>query len=180
MKKQIKIEDLCPDPNNANKGTERGKYMLDKSVSELGLGRSIVADRNNVIIAGNKTLESAYENGLTDVVVVETTGKQLVVVKRTDLDLTTDPKAKQLAIADNQVGQISLDWDLEVLAHLGGEVDLSEYFYANEIDGLVFEDDDKLSNSKQASNSSLDDEDGSQVCCPNCGYIFPKSWYTEN
>jgi hypothetical protein len=32
-----KATDYMPDPRNANKGTERGVYMLDKSVEDTGL-----------------------------------------------------------------------------------------------------------------------------------------------
>ncbi len=36
------IDDLTPDVRNANLGTERGRYMLEQSIREVGAGRSIV------------------------------------------------------------------------------------------------------------------------------------------
>jgi len=36
------IEDLHPDPGNANLGTERGLRVLDDSLRECGAGRSIL------------------------------------------------------------------------------------------------------------------------------------------
>jgi hypothetical protein len=42
MTKRIsKRDDLASDPHNANKGTERGRYMLEQSLRECGAGRSV-------------------------------------------------------------------------------------------------------------------------------------------
>lgn len=133
MAKTSKTSDLTPDPNNANKGTPRGRGMLENSLTKLGAGRSILVDRNGVVIAGNKTLETAAESGFEDTIVVETTGEKLVVVKRTDLDLETDAKARELAIADNRVGEVSLNWDAPVLLELDKTVDLAPYFSDDEL-----------------------------------------------
>ena len=107
----VKVADLKPDKHNANRGTERGYQALENSLQQYGAGRSILIDRNGNVIAGNKTLEKAGAAGIEDVQVVETDGNVLVAVKRTDLDLETDPEARELAYADNIVGQLSLDWD---------------------------------------------------------------------
>jgi leucyl aminopeptidase len=73
MTKKIKtIADLTPDAANLNKGTERGRYLLETSVSKLGLGRSVLADKNGTLIAGNKTTEVAGELGMSKVRVIET------------------------------------------------------------------------------------------------------------
>jgi hypothetical protein len=103
------------DKRNANKGTDRGRAALKQSLERLGAGRSVLVDKHGVTIAGNKTLEAAGELGLTKTVEVETDGSTLVVVKRTDLDLETDIKARELAFADNRVGELDLEWDPEVL-----------------------------------------------------------------
>jgi hypothetical protein len=135
--KIIKLSELIPDPNNANRGTPRGRGMLEKSLQKLGAGRSILVDKNNVAIAGNKTLETAVESGFEDAIIVESDGTKLVVVRRTDLDMTTDAKAKELAIADNRVGQVSLDWDVEVLADLDEAIGLGDWFVEGEIENLI-------------------------------------------
>jgi hypothetical protein len=121
------------DPHNANKGTARGRELLRESIDTTGYGRSILVDKHGVTIAGNKTLEAATERG-ADVEIVETAGHELVVVQRTDLDLRTDPKARQLAYYDNRVGEVGLDWDAEQIQRdvLGG-IDLSSGFYPEEI-----------------------------------------------
>lgn len=108
------IGQLTPDPANANKGTQRGLSLLDDSLRKHGAGRSILIDRNGRIIAGNKTAERAADIGLDELIVVQTDGKKLVAVQRTDLDLN-DPEARMLAYADNRTGEVDLSWNIEQL-----------------------------------------------------------------
>ncbi|MCP4364484.1 MAG: DNA modification methylase [Planctomycetes bacterium] len=134
----VKLSDLTPDSHNANKGTERGRHLLETSLSKYGAGRSILLDKNGRIIAGNKTAETAGEIGLEDVVIVRTDGKQLVAVMREDLDLNDDDTtARMLAYADNRVGAVSLDFDPEVLlADVTAGLDLGEFWFDNELEDL--------------------------------------------
>jgi len=129
------LSDLTPDPSNANKGTERGHALLDTSIERYGLGRSIVTDRNGVILAGNKTYEAAGQKGLDAVEVVHTTGERLVVVVRDDLEHGT-AQATGLALADNRVGQVGLDFDFDVIQGIaddGFEDEVLSFWFENEI-----------------------------------------------
>lgn len=141
MSKKAKITDLRLDTHNANKGTERGRAALEKSLRNLGAGRSILVDKNGKAIAGNKTLEVAAELGLP-IEVVETDGNTLVVVKRNDLDLDKDSRARELAYADNRVAELDLEWDLDVLAAdaASDAVDLSGFFSDKELAKLIGDD----------------------------------------
>ena len=131
--KRAKLSELIQDPHNANKGTERGAEMVRQSITKLGAGRSILMDKNGVLIAGNKTQQAAIDAGLLDAIVVRTDGNQLVVVQRTDLDLSIDAKAKELAVVDNRSSEIGLEWDTEILADLSHDVDLSDWFKDEEL-----------------------------------------------
>ena len=71
---KARITDLVGDNRNFNKGTQYGDHLMDESLRQFGLGRSILIDKNNRIIAGNKTTEKAGELGFEDVLVVETAG----------------------------------------------------------------------------------------------------------
>ena len=137
-----KISDLTPDRQNANKGTQRGLKVLDDSLREYGAGRSILIDKNGVIVAGNKTAERAADIGMDDLIVVETDGTKLVAVKRTDLDLETDEVARKLAYADNRAGELGLDWNPDViLADLEAGVDLDGLFTDIELEDFGWEPD---------------------------------------
>lgn len=132
-----KLSELTPDHSNANRGTERGRYALEASLRKYGAGRSILIDRNGRIIAGNKTAETAADVGIDDVIVVQTDGRQVVAVQRTDLDLDSN-EARELAYADNRVGQLDLDFDPEqILADIGAGIDLSLMWRQDELDALL-------------------------------------------
>jgi hypothetical protein len=136
----IKISDLVPDAKNANKGTPRGRGMLEKSLQSYGAGRSILIDKHNRIIAGNKTTEVAGAIGIDDVQVVESDGRRIIAVRRVDLDLDTDVAAKELAIADNRVAQEDLSWDNEALRRLQEDgVELEKFFAKKELDEILGE-----------------------------------------
>lgn len=125
-----KITQLKFDDHNANLGTEQGQELIDQSIANLGLGRSVVVDKNNKLIAGNKTTTGAIENGVEKVIFVDTTGDELVVVRRNDMDLDDidDPRARALALADNRTGAVNLAWNpvemqihFDAVANLGME-----------------------------------------------------------
>lgn len=99
---------------------EKNLKLIKKSLKELGAGRSIVIDSEGEIIAGNATYKQAQELGLP-VQVVETDGKRLIVVKRTDLK-TQDKKRKRLALMDNSTSD-KVQWDFD---HIAADFDLSE------------------------------------------------------
>lgn len=114
MAKKTKITDLTFDDKNFNRGTAYGKTLMEKSLSKFGAGRSVLIDKNNRIIAGNKTAETFGEIGLENVQIVETDGTTLIAVKRTDIDLDS-PQGRELALADNQTAKVNINFDFEVL-----------------------------------------------------------------
>ena len=148
--KRAKLSDLTPDNRNANAGTERGTYMLDYSVRTLGAGRGILIDKENRIIAGNKTVEALGAVGLEDVIIVETDGTKIVATKRTDLDLITDEEARLMAYADNRVSEVGFSLDLEELQiDIGEGLDLSGLFTDFEIEAFSLDDSEGASGEQQ-------------------------------
>ena len=133
-----KLTDYTPDPHNANRGTERGQYMLDRSIEETGAGRSLVAAADDRIAAGNGTLQALVDAGIVDVIEVETDGHTAVVVKRTDWANIDDPTARKYSYFDNRTSQIRLAWNVEqLIADVNAGVDLSEMFHPNELTRLL-------------------------------------------
>ena len=59
----VSIARLVLDEKNANQGTKRGRQLLGNSLEKYGAARSLVVDRNNRVIAGNKTVEAARAAG---------------------------------------------------------------------------------------------------------------------
>ncbi len=169
--KQSKVAELTPDGQNANRGTQRGRSALEASLRKLGAGRSILIDKNGRIIAGNKTAETAADIGLDDVLIVQTDGKQLVAVQRTDIDLDT-PQGREMAYADNRVGQLDLDFDIEqILSDQQSGADLSWLWKQDELDMMLAElhvpDFQPVDESTQP---RLDQK--APITCPHCGMEF--------
>lgn len=148
--KQTKIDELIPDDKNFNKGTEYGNSLIEKSLRKFGAGRSILIDKNNRIIAGNKTIENASAIGLDDVIVVETDGKKIVAVKRTDIDLDSK-EGRELALADNQTSAVNFSIDEDVLKDVSDEleIDLGEW-------GITFDEEENLSAEEDSFDESKD------------------------
>ena len=118
--KQGDIEQLKFDDKNFNKHTEYGMGLLEKSLRENGAGRSILVDKDDNIIAGNGIVEAAINAGIKKTRVVEVTGDELVVVKRTDLELDSK-KGRQMAFADNATAAADLSWDEERIGEAADE-----------------------------------------------------------
>jgi DNA modification methylase len=108
----IDLDQLVPDPANARRHTDRNRTAVDRSLQTFGAARSLVADGKGVVRAGNQTLESAKKAGITKAVVIETDGRELIVVKRHDWSAT---EAAAYALADNRTAELA-EWNNEVLA----------------------------------------------------------------
>lgn len=128
MEQRIDIKTLVQDDHNFNKGTEAGRKLMEKSFTELGAGRSILVDKDGRIIAGNKSQQAAIAAGITTVRVIETTGDELIAVKRTDISLDSK-EGRELALADNLTTQINLAWDEAELTSVAAQegIDLPDW-----------------------------------------------------
>lgn len=138
-----KISDLHFDNMNINTGSEFGTSLLEKSIRETGLGRSVLTDRNGVLIAGNKTVEAAASLGFENVIEIESDGKDLIVVKRTDLDINTGPGLKA-KILDNTVNKHNYRENAEMVAAV---VEAAEITNLNEygLSSINVEEDEQVS-----------------------------------
>ncbi|TWJ14398.1 hypothetical protein JN06_01331 [Bacteroides zoogleoformans] len=127
MKDEIKF-----DPKNFRIHNDRNKKVIRKSLEDCGAGRSVLMDKDNYLIAGNGVYEQAQELGIP-VRIIETDGKELVVVKRKDLALG-DNRRKLLALADNHASDTSeFDMDL-VIENFSADVLEDWAFSVDDID----------------------------------------------
>ena len=112
----LPIEKLKFDPSNARKHSEANLSAIAGSLAQFGQRKPIVITAENVIVAGNGTVEAARLLGLTDVDVV-----------RVPKDWSAD-QVKAFALADNRTAELAewnvaiLDEQLESLAFAGFEV----------------------------------------------------------
>lgn len=137
--KKIRLSDLIQLKKNPNLGSERGNALLETSFEKGGAGRSILIANNGEILAGNHATEvygQLFDE--QEVLVIETDGKQLVAVKRTDIPDSDDERAKALIIGDNRTSDFH-EYDADVIADmLESDKDLlNSFFFENELDELL-------------------------------------------
>lgn len=162
---KVELARLNRDPRNANRGTARGRQALGQSIKEYGFGRSIVLDRKGRVIAGNKALEAGIATGAREAIVIPIDGKALIAVQRTDLDLKRDARARELAIADNRVAEMDLNWDPAALESLSQEIDLMKFWTPEELERL-------LARIPQAEIEEAPEPTELIHTCPKCGHRF--------
>ena len=149
MGKDLTIEELVFDDKNFNKHTEQGMGLLEKSLQELGAGRSILVDKNNNIISGNGIAEAAGRVGIKKVRVIEVQGDELVAVRRTDMELDSE-KGRKMALADNATAAVDLSWDYDTLQTVADEFDIDTEEW-----GVEFEPFETLPNDETKTTKTL-------------------------
>lgn len=177
MGQNAKLDQIKFDKNNANKGTERGRYAIESSIREFGFADAGTLDKNNVIIGGNKRTEVVGEIGMDEAIIVDVDGTKPVYIRRNDLDLyaTDDDRARRLAYALNRSGQLSLEWDAEQLfSDLNAGVDLSGMFFDDEIEAILSSVKDQIPDVDFKEYDESVANDVEMCTCPKCGHEFPK------
>lgn len=180
--RQETLADLIPDDKNFNKHSQYGTFLLEKSLTKLGAGRSILIDKNNKIIAGNATVEGAAAIGIENIQIVDSDGTKIIAVRRTDIDLDT-AKGRELALADNVVAKANIIMDAEavyanvetVIAEEWG-VKQEEKFEPNVNPEtgrqLVSKEDIEKRNAELLNKFNKEQAPKLQVICPNCTHEF--------
>lgn len=119
---QIAIGNLVFDPQNARKHSDANISAIAESLKKFGQRKPIVITAENVIVAGNGTVEAAFMLGLNDVDAV-----------RVPKDWTSD-QIKAFALADNRTAELA-EWNPEVLSAQLLELDSAGF----DIEALGFE-----------------------------------------
>lgn len=124
------------DPRNARRHDEANAALIEASLREVGAFRSVAADANGVIRAGNKTYETAKALGYK-IRVVKGKRNELIVVQRDDLK---GKQAVRAALLDNKSSEIGSTWDADVIgAMVENERDLLEgLFSEGELQNLLW------------------------------------------
>ena len=118
----IAITDLTPDPNNARAHDQKNLEAIAGSLREFGQRKPIVITQDNIIAAGNGTVEAAKSLGWTQIEAV-----------RVPADWDAD-RIKAFALADNRTAELAT-WNQEVLEQQLRELDAAGI----EVAGFGFE-----------------------------------------
>lgn len=156
------VASLSGDPANARKHNETNINAIIGSLRRFGQQKPIVIDMNNVVRAGNGTLEAARQLGWESIQCVITT--------------LQGSEAIAYAIADNRTAELA-EWDDEILAaQLNGllseseDIALAAGFTADEIEEMnQIPDFDPGTEDDQG---QLDQIEPKMIECPHCKKEF--------
>ena len=151
----VPVEDLLLDPSNARKHSVENLSAISESLKAFGQRKPIVVTGDNVVVAGNGTLQAAKSLGISSVDIVR-------VPKSWSAD-----QVKAFALADNRTAELA-EWDKTVLAEQLVELEEANFtvetFGFTQLVPLEFEP------VEEGSNPSLDKRVEHE--CPNCLSLF--------
>lgn len=156
---------------NLNRHTEVGTRELRESIQRDGWIGAITVAADGETFDGSNRIEVGAD-ALDNAIVVETDGTKPVVVKRTDIPSTDDPRAVRLGFTANQIASIDLQYDADAL-RAALENDPIAKAIANE-DARIRE---LLKTEPQPEFREYDESiaDGVEVCkCAECGHEHAK------
>ena len=159
---KLKTADLLSDPANVRKHNDRNLSAIKASLAKYGQQKPIVIGENNVVIAGNGTLEAAASLGWDKIDCVRSPLKGSEATGYAISDNRTAELAEwhNQALAETLRSLQSEDFDLEALGFNEGEIDE----LINKITTPLFE------------PANIDDQgrldEKAKVECPSCGHEF--------
>lgn len=133
VKRLKTIGDLQVTHRNPRVHGERNIAQLERSLERFGAARSIVVDENGEIICGKGLVEAAANIGIKKIIPIETDGNSIVAVVRKGL---SEKEKRALDVADNRAAELA-EWDPEVMLELQSDVDLSDFFFPNELEKMM-------------------------------------------
>jgi ParB-like chromosome segregation protein Spo0J len=99
----VSVNDLELDPNNARRHNARNIEVIANSLKTFGQRKPLVVTRDNIVVAGNGTLEAA-----------KSLGWQEISIARVPEDWSHE-QVVAYALADNRSAELA-EWDTQVLA----------------------------------------------------------------
>ena len=159
----VSIDDLIQDDHNFNKGNEQGAQLLERSFRECGAGRSVLIDKDNRLVGGNKAQKGFKAAGKKKVIIVDSDADTLVAVRRKDVSLDS-AEGRKMAYLDNLTTQVNLTWDETELEAVQADVegfDIADFgFDIEDLPQVTFPTgDDVHTNSSNSDNEESDNDE---------------------
>ncbi len=98
---KLPISALKPDPKNARLHSKKQIDVLARAIKSLGFNNPVLADKDNLVIAGHGRLEAALKLGMTIVPVIR-------------LEHLSPEQVRAYRIADNRIAELA-EWDEDTL-----------------------------------------------------------------
>lgn len=152
---KLNVADLVFDVANARKHSAKNLRAIAGSLEKFGQRKPIVVTNQNVIVAGNGTVEAAKSLGWQKVAVVR------VPADWSDADVTA------FALADNRTAELA-EWNDDVLAKQ--LMDLEELGF--DIEAIGFESVAESFNDFAPVEETPRLDEKNKTLCPECGHEF--------
>lgn len=143
------------DPHNARKHGAKNLDAIAGSLKQFGQRKPIVIDSQNVIVAGNGTVQAA-----------KSLGWKTVECVRVPSDWTDD-EIKAFALADNRTAELA-EWNDDILAKQ--LIDLDDVGF--DVVSIGFESFENLVENFEPVDESPRLDEKNKTICPNCGHEF--------
>ena len=167
---KVPISDIKNDPKNANLHSERGHYMVRRSIERFGFADAGTLDKNNTLIGGELRTEAAADVlDADEAIIIDVDGTKPVFIRRKDLDVN-EPDGRELSYALNRAAEVSIDFDAEqIAADLEAGIELGDWWKDFELEelGVTVPDFAPVGVDEQP---RLDQK--KPVECPECGHEF--------
>jgi hypothetical protein len=134
----VPVADLHVDPGNVRRHPERNLASLKASLARFGQQKPLVVDANNVVRAGNGTLEAARALGWATIDVVRSglSGTDLVAYSVADNQIALTSEWDQDGLASTLRALQEEEFDLDAIGFTAAEVDAMFERQADEAAGL--------------------------------------------
>jgi len=169
-----RIKDFRPASRNANRHRARGLGALQRSIEMDGWIGAMTVAADGEMIAGSARIETvATVFGMdAEPIVVTTDGTRPVVVIREDIPNAEDRRAQRLALADNRIHELDLDFDVDVLVGFAPD-DLAELWTPEELSdlGQAWAAEHEPAEPPE-DFAEYDEGIETDYCCPKCGYTW--------
>jgi ParB-like chromosome segregation protein Spo0J len=165
---RVSIDALIPDPSNARMHDEVNISAIKGSLAKFGQQKPIVITKNNVVVAGNGTLEAAKALGWTelDVIYSELSGTEAIAYALSD-NRTSELGSWNKGILGKQL--LGLSREGFGIANIGFD---PKQWIRSDTSSLL---DDASKNPKEKQGSiELNEDDFNHFDnkCPKCGFEF--------
>lgn len=153
---KIAVTELSFDPSNARKHSEKNIEAIKGSLRKFEQQKPIVVSKDNIVLAGNGTLQAAIALGWKEIDIVRSR--------------LTGAEAMAYSLSDNRTSDMSefdtdiLGSQLQALFEDGFEIgefgfDVADFDLKTTESGDPFESDEK--------------KNDKMILCPNCSHSFP-------
>jgi ParB-like chromosome segregation protein Spo0J len=151
----VEIKSLKFDPTNARQHDEKNIEAIAGSLKLFGQRKPIVITPDNVVVAGNGTLQAAINLGWNE-----------IVITQTPVGWTWD-QIKAYALSDNRTAELA-EWNPEILKEQILELDANGW----ELSEFGFESLHPPTGEQEPLKDfpSFDDTDETKYQCPKCSY----------